>query len=47
MTFELAAKGDLKEAFMLHHSLCEIWHLWLKTNKAVYNCKMAYALLCL
>lgn len=33
MTFELAAKGDLKEAFMLHHSLCEIWHLWSKPIK--------------
>lgn len=34
MTFELAATGDLKEAFMLHHGLCETWHLWVKTNKA-------------
>lgn len=34
MTFELAAKGDLKEAFMLNHGLCEIWHLWVKSNKA-------------
>lgn len=27
VTSKLAAKGNLKEVFMLHHGLCEIWHL--------------------
>lgn len=34
VTSELAAKGNLKEVFMVHRGLCEILHLWVKTDKA-------------
>lgn len=34
VTSVLSAKGNLKEVFMLYYGLCEICHLWVKTNKA-------------
>lgn len=34
VTSEVSAKGSLKEVYILHRSLCEIWHLKVKTSNA-------------